>query len=327
MVAGGRPGPAGRRPRAGGRREGDARTGPGARARADPVRAAHRRFQAVRHRLADTLVAIEAADAGWVQLGRGVAPAAAMAKALAGRGARTAARHCQQVLAGIGFTTEHDFHHYLRRVLVLDQLFGTVGVPDPGPGPGAPGQPAVPPPPRSEPRIGSPCRGGPPSRSVRSTGPVRRAAPGCAWTTRSVRPGPPRSVPPGRRDRSRRHRRGLEPFPDRRLASRHQDVTDSPGVAVLEQLLVVRRDLCLGQDPVGRGQPRRRLVVSAQAHRNAGHDPRSRPACGFGGTVRLGTMYDRSPVRQPSRGWSRRPAHRTVRASAGRARRGGRGWA
>jgi alkylation response protein AidB-like acyl-CoA dehydrogenase len=29
------------------------------------------------------------------------------------------------VLAGIGFTAEHPFHRYLRRVLVLDQLFGT----------------------------------------------------------------------------------------------------------------------------------------------------------------------------------------------------------
>jgi len=47
-----------------------------------------------------------------------------MAKALAGRGARTAARHCQQVLAGIGFTTEHPLHRYVRRVLVLDQLLG-----------------------------------------------------------------------------------------------------------------------------------------------------------------------------------------------------------
>ena len=28
------------------------------------------------------------------------------------------------MLAGIGFTTEHDFHHYVRRVLVLDQMFG-----------------------------------------------------------------------------------------------------------------------------------------------------------------------------------------------------------
>ena len=47
-----------------------------------------------------------------------------MAKALAGRGARTASRHCQQVLAGIGFTTEHELHQHIRRVVVLDQLFG-----------------------------------------------------------------------------------------------------------------------------------------------------------------------------------------------------------
>jgi len=83
-------------------------------------------FQAVRHRLADTLIAIEASDAAlgsaWDE---GSPQAAAMAKALAGRSARTAVRHCQQVLAGIGFTTEHDFHHYLRRVMVLDELFGT----------------------------------------------------------------------------------------------------------------------------------------------------------------------------------------------------------
>jgi hypothetical protein len=83
-------------------------------------------FQVVRHRLADTLVAIEAAsaalDSAW---GEGSPPAAAMAKALAGRSARTAVRHCQQVLAGLGFTAEHPFHHYVRRVLVLDELFGT----------------------------------------------------------------------------------------------------------------------------------------------------------------------------------------------------------
>jgi hypothetical protein len=84
------------------------------------------RFQAVRHRLADTLVGIETAeaalDAGWLD---GTPATAAMAKALAGRGARTAARHCQQVLAGIGFTTEHDLHRYIRRVFVLDELFGS----------------------------------------------------------------------------------------------------------------------------------------------------------------------------------------------------------
>jgi len=83
-------------------------------------------FQAVRHRLADTLVAIEMADAVLAAAWEDRSPqTAAMAKALAGRGARTAARHCQQVLAGIGFTTEHSLHRYVRRILVLDQLFGS----------------------------------------------------------------------------------------------------------------------------------------------------------------------------------------------------------
>lgn len=84
------------------------------------------RFQAVRHRLADTLVAIEAAsavlDAAWLDPS---AVNAVIAKATAGRSARTVARHCQQVLAGIGFTTEHTLHRYVRRILVLDQLFGS----------------------------------------------------------------------------------------------------------------------------------------------------------------------------------------------------------
>jgi hypothetical protein len=82
-------------------------------------------FQAVRHRLAESLIAIETADAvlgaAWLD---GAPETAAMAKALAGRGARTVARHCQQVLAGIGFTTEHPLHRYVRRALVLDQLLG-----------------------------------------------------------------------------------------------------------------------------------------------------------------------------------------------------------
>jgi Acyl-CoA dehydrogenase, C-terminal domain len=84
------------------------------------------RFQAVSHRLAETLVAIEAAgallDGAWLDH----APrTAAMAKAAAGRAARVAARHCQQVLAGIGFTTAHPMHRYVKRVLVLEQLLGT----------------------------------------------------------------------------------------------------------------------------------------------------------------------------------------------------------
>ena len=56
-----------------------------------------------------------------------------MAKAVAGRSARTVAKNCQQVLAGIGFTTEHHFHRYLRRILVLDELFGSVADRDPDP--------------------------------------------------------------------------------------------------------------------------------------------------------------------------------------------------
>jgi Acyl-CoA dehydrogenase, C-terminal domain len=83
-------------------------------------------FQAVRHRLAETLVAIEMADAmldlAWLD---GSVGNAAMAKAATGRQARTTARHCQQVLAGIGFTTEHPLHLYLQRSLLLDGLFGT----------------------------------------------------------------------------------------------------------------------------------------------------------------------------------------------------------
>ena len=83
-------------------------------------------FQAVRHRLAETLVAVAMAeamlDAAWLDP---TPDASAMAKAVAGRQAKTAARHCQQVLAGIGFTVEHPFHRYLRRALVLEALLGT----------------------------------------------------------------------------------------------------------------------------------------------------------------------------------------------------------
>ncbi len=82
-------------------------------------------FQAVRHRLADSLVALEAADALLQASWDDPSPVtAAMAKAFAGRSARVTARHCQQVLAGIGFTTEHPLHCSIRRTVVLDQLLG-----------------------------------------------------------------------------------------------------------------------------------------------------------------------------------------------------------
>lgn len=84
------------------------------------------RFQAVRHRLAEALVAVEALEAA---LGAAhdepCSPTAELAKAIAGRASATVVKHCQQVLAGIGFTTEHAFHRHAKRVLVLDGLLGS----------------------------------------------------------------------------------------------------------------------------------------------------------------------------------------------------------
>jgi hypothetical protein len=83
-------------------------------------------FQAVRHRLAETLVAIEGAEATLVLPAEDSPDLGAMlAKAAAGKAALTAARHCQQVLGGIGFTAEHDLHRHVKRALVLDGLLGS----------------------------------------------------------------------------------------------------------------------------------------------------------------------------------------------------------
>jgi hypothetical protein len=83
-------------------------------------------FQAVRHRLAETLVAIEGAEATLVLPGTDNPDLTALlAKAAAGKAALTAAKHCQQVLGGIGFTEEHDLHRHVKRVLVLDGLLGS----------------------------------------------------------------------------------------------------------------------------------------------------------------------------------------------------------
>jgi hypothetical protein len=83
-------------------------------------------FQAVRHRLADSLVALEAAEASlaaaW-DLGSG--QSAAVAKAVAGRSGLLVSRHAQQVLAGMGFTAEHPLHRFVKRTLTLDQLLGS----------------------------------------------------------------------------------------------------------------------------------------------------------------------------------------------------------
>jgi hypothetical protein len=86
-------------------------------------------FQAIRHRLAETLVAIEGAEATLQAVAAepddpdGLA--CLLAKAAAGQAALTSARHCQQVLGGIGFTAEHQLHRHVKRALVLDGLLGS----------------------------------------------------------------------------------------------------------------------------------------------------------------------------------------------------------
>jgi Acyl-CoA dehydrogenase, C-terminal domain len=80
-------------------------------------------FQAVRHRLAETLVAIEGAEATLNAATDDFT--SLLAKAAAGQAALTAAKHCQQVLGGIGFTAEHDLHRHVKRALVLDGLLGS----------------------------------------------------------------------------------------------------------------------------------------------------------------------------------------------------------
>jgi hypothetical protein len=83
-------------------------------------------FQAVRHRLADVLVAVETLEATLaVAADAPTDLTAALAKATAGRTARVTVANCQQVLAGLGFTTDHPFHRYMKRTMVLDGLFGS----------------------------------------------------------------------------------------------------------------------------------------------------------------------------------------------------------
>lgn len=83
-------------------------------------------FQAVQHRLAETLVAIEAAQSLLMLADDPLDPVlAATAKFLAGQSYEVTARHCLQVLGGIGFTAEHPFDLFLRRGFALDVLLGS----------------------------------------------------------------------------------------------------------------------------------------------------------------------------------------------------------
>jgi alkylation response protein AidB-like acyl-CoA dehydrogenase len=100
-------------------------------------------FQAVKHRCARMLVAVEqAAAAVWdaasaLDAGRAHDPAqdfAAAAAAALGTGAAVSCAHeCIQVLGGIGYTWEHDAHLYYRRAMTLHTLL-TAAVSEKAPG-------------------------------------------------------------------------------------------------------------------------------------------------------------------------------------------------
>jgi alkylation response protein AidB-like acyl-CoA dehydrogenase len=90
-------------------------------------------FQAVKHKCADGLVAVEQAfalvwDAARADLHDESGQLAVSAAAtIAFPAAVRLAKDCIQVLGGIGFTWEHDAHMYLRRALSLRQLLSPIG--------------------------------------------------------------------------------------------------------------------------------------------------------------------------------------------------------
>jgi alkylation response protein AidB-like acyl-CoA dehydrogenase len=88
-------------------------------------------FQAVKHRLADVAVSIEAARGlswhamYWLTEPEPLGVAAAAAKAAAGVAARAASSAALQLHGGIGFTWEHDPHLWMQRAKALEVLHGT----------------------------------------------------------------------------------------------------------------------------------------------------------------------------------------------------------
>ncbi|GGS24715.1 acyl-CoA dehydrogenase [Streptomyces sp. NRRL WC-3618] len=90
-------------------------------------------FQAVKHHLADMLVAVELATALAWDAARGAATpaeaelAAAAAAGLAMRSYQECAQKAVQIFGGIGFTWEHDAHLHLRRAAALRAVVAALG--------------------------------------------------------------------------------------------------------------------------------------------------------------------------------------------------------
>lgn len=89
-------------------------------------------FQAIKHRLADCYLALEAARATVLMAATAVAEddprsavAASTAKALAGDCAALVTTDGIQMLGGLGFTWEHDIHLYVKRAMASSVLLGT----------------------------------------------------------------------------------------------------------------------------------------------------------------------------------------------------------
>ena len=89
-------------------------------------------FQAVKHRLADAHVAVEAARAATWYAAYALAHdlpdaalAASVAKAEAGEAEALANAAALQLHGGIGFTWEHDLHFWLKRGKALEQAYGS----------------------------------------------------------------------------------------------------------------------------------------------------------------------------------------------------------
>jgi hypothetical protein len=85
-------------------------------------------FQAVRHLLAWASVDVQAADKLCIAALRCGSQDGALlcqvTRAVAGRNGRRVSDRVAQVLGGMGFTWEHPFHRFHRRILVLDSLLG-----------------------------------------------------------------------------------------------------------------------------------------------------------------------------------------------------------
>jgi alkylation response protein AidB-like acyl-CoA dehydrogenase len=89
-------------------------------------------FQAMKHKLADMFVALEAAQATAYYAAAAIAEddprrelATSMAKSLAGDCQRRLVQEGIQTLGGIGYTWEHDMHLYVKRAMASATLLGT----------------------------------------------------------------------------------------------------------------------------------------------------------------------------------------------------------